>query len=64
MYLIHQYGPPGPGAGADEREPGRVVRERKGPPRELKAQMYELGELEVGEPVFLALSQSRLYSPR
>jgi hypothetical protein len=38
--------------------------ERKEPPAELKAQMDEMGKLEVGEPTFLDLKQPWLYSPR
>lgn len=38
--------------------------ERKEPPAELKAQMDEMGKLEVGEPIFLDLKQPWLYSPR
>jgi hypothetical protein len=38
--------------------------ERKEPPAELKAQIDEMGKLEVGEPTFLDLKQPWLYSPR
>lgn len=38
--------------------------ERKDPPPELKAQMDEMGQYEVGEPTFLDIRQPWLYSPR
>jgi hypothetical protein len=38
--------------------------ERKEPPPELKAQMEEMGRLNVGEPEFFDLKQPWLYSPR
>ena len=38
--------------------------ERKEPPPELKAQMEEMGKLNVGEPEFFDLKQPWLYSPK
>ena len=38
--------------------------ERKEAPPELKAQMEEMGKLEIGEPTFLDIRQPWLYSPR
>jgi hypothetical protein len=38
--------------------------ERKEPPAELKAQMDEMGKLEVGETTFLDIKEPWLYSPR
>jgi hypothetical protein len=38
--------------------------ERKEPPPELKAQMEEMGRLNVGEPEFFDLKQPWLYSPK
>ena len=38
--------------------------EAKEPPPAVKAQMEEMGELEIGQPTFLDISQPWLYSPR
>jgi hypothetical protein len=37
--------------------------ERKEPPPQLKAQMEEMTQLSIGEPVFFDLRQPWLYSP-
>ncbi|MEP6761202.1 MAG: hypothetical protein ABJA93_07530 [Sporichthyaceae bacterium] len=37
--------------------------ERKEPPAEMKAQMDEMGKLEVGEPTFLDIAEPWMYSP-
>jgi hypothetical protein len=38
--------------------------EQKEPPPALKAQMEEMGKLNIGEPEFLDIKQPWLYSPR
>ena len=44
-------------------ERGGTRRRRKEPPPQLKAQMKEMNQLNIGEPEFLDLNQPWLYAP-